>query len=123
MTPAASGIWRWENGNTMRFEPEGHLSPGTRYTVSLEKISLPARYKLARKTITYTTQPQAVHVGKEKFWVDPSQKGEHALSIPLTFIWPVNRAVMERNISITPVDGKSRLKLGFASSGMKRVML
>lgn len=112
MSPAAPGIWRWESGTSMRFEPEGHLKPGTRYTVSLEKTPLPTRYSLAARTVTYVTQTQAVHVGKETFWIDPSHKGQHVLSVPLRFIWPVNRAAMEKDIAMTPVDGKSGLSLG-----------
>ncbi len=112
MNPATPGIWRWESENTMRFEPEHHLDPATRHTISLEKTPLPDRYRLADKTVSYTTLPQAVHVGKERFWVDPSQKGQHAVSIPLSFIWPVNRAAVEKSIALMPVDAQSGLRFG-----------
>ena len=110
MTPAVRGVWRWLDGETMRFEPEARLAPNTAYAISLEKVQLPSRYNVA-KDILYRTQPQAVRIDKETLWIDPSAKGEHVLSVPVHFIWPVaQRAEMEKNITLAPQDAKSGLK-------------
>ncbi len=111
MTPPVAGVWRWTDDSTMEFTPKDHLSPNTRYTISLEKMPLPMRFTLKRQAV-YTTQPQAVCVGKETFWIDPSPKGAHAVSVPLRFIWPVGTQDMDARISISPSDPKSGLSLG-----------
>lgn len=111
MTPPVAGQWRWEHGSTMVFQSEKPLKPQTTYAISLDKVSLPSRYEVKRQ-VRYTTQPQAVRMGKETFWTDPSPKGANAVSIPLYFIWPVNPQSMEENIVLRPSDSKSGLSLG-----------
>ncbi|SCM70313.1 MG2 domain-containing protein [Desulfovibrio sp. 86] len=111
MTPAVPGQWRWSYGSTMSFLPEKPLSPQTTYSISLDKVPLPSRFEVNRQ-VRYTTQPQAVRIGKETFWIDPSPKGAHALSVPVHFMWPVNPQSMEGNISLRPSDAKSGLALG-----------
>lgn len=112
MSPAVPGVWRWEYGSAMRFFPENRLAPDTRYTISLEKVSLPGRFDFVKRTVTYTTQPQGAKIGKETLWIDPSPKGAHAISVPLSFIWPATPADVEKLISLTPTDAKSGLTLG-----------
>lgn len=111
LTPPAAGVWRWTDESTMEFTPKEALKPGTRYVISMEKMALPGRFVLKRQAV-YVTQPQAVRVGKETFWIDPSPKGAHAVSVPLRFIWPVTTQDMDNRISIGPSDPKSGLALG-----------
>ena len=111
MTPPVAGVWRWTDDSTMEFTPKEYLMPDTRYAISLEKMALPGRFSLKRQAV-YATQPQAVRVGKETFWIDPSPKGAHAVSVPLRFIWPVGTQDMDGRITITPSDAKSGLALG-----------
>lgn len=111
MTPPVAGVWRWIDDSTMEFTPKEHIAPDTRYAISLEKMSLPGRFSLKRQAL-YATQPQAVRVGKETFWIDPSPKGAHAVSVPLRFLWPVAAQDMDGRITIGPSDPKSGLALG-----------
>lgn len=111
MTPPVAGVWRWIDDATMEFTPKEHLAPDTRYAISLDKMSLPGRFSLKRQAV-YATQPQAVSVGKDTFWIDPSPKGAHAVSVPLRFIWPVTSQDMDARITIGPSDPKSGLALG-----------
>ena len=109
MTPRVEGTWRWTDDDVMTFTPaEGTLTPATRYTISLEDVSLPDRFSLNRQ-LSYTTLPQAVNVGKETFWIDPSSKGAHAVSVPLRFLWPVTTRDMDARIAIASGDTKSGL--------------
>ena len=111
MTPPVAGVWRWIDDATMEFTPKEHLAPDTRYAISLDKMSLPGRFSLKRQAV-YATQPQAVSVGKDTFWIDPSPKGAHAVSVPLRFIWPVTSQDMDARITLGPSDPKSGLALG-----------
>ena len=94
MTPQAEGEWRWQSSSALRFFPKKRLAPGTNYQVKLSGLSLSPRIVLANTTLGYTTQPQAVSASGETFWIDPSAKGSHAVSLPLQFIWPDRKSVV-----------------------------
>jgi len=111
MTPAVDGEWRWENDSSMRFHPKRHLAPGTTYSVSLENVPFPSRFALA-PTVAYTAQAQAAHIHKEKFWIDPSPKAAHVISVPVRFIWPVKPEDIEQRIALVPSDARSGLAFG-----------
>ena len=111
MTPHCAGTWRWTSGTSMRFYPKQHLAPNTLYTISLEHVALPSRYALGRN-ILYKTAPQAVHIAHETLWIDPSSKGQHAITVPMTFIWPINREQFESSVRCVNASGDSSLRLG-----------
>ncbi|MBQ7608100.1 MAG: hypothetical protein IJU76_09050 [Desulfovibrionaceae bacterium] len=110
MTPQVAGTWRWINETAMHFTPKTHLAPNTVYTISTERMTLPMRYALSRNCI-YRTPPQAVHIDHETLWIDPSEKGKHVLTVPLRFIWPINREFLEKNVHIVK-QTQSSLSLG-----------
>lgn len=113
--PPVPGYWHWTDWGPLRFTPEHMLTPGTRYQISLKDMPLPGRIKLSNSTLTYTTQPQAVLIGKETFWIDPSPQGKHAISLPVRFIWPIaDTSAMEQRMKATPADTGSGLTLGSA---------
>ena len=112
MNPNVPGKWSWRSSNQLHFTPEKSLEANTRYTVSLENVPLPSRIKMRSKTVVYVTQKQAANVGQETLWIDPSPKGQHAISIPVQFIWPVDPAAMESRIEFGPQDSKGGFALG-----------
>ena len=108
MRPAVPGVWRWQTPHLLRFHPETALKPATRYDISLADLPLPDAMRLRTAQLAYTTSPQAVRIGKETFWTDPSAGGRHAVSVPLHFIWPANPAQVEAGLrvaSATPGSG------------------
>ncbi len=115
MTPHTKGEWRWTSPTTVRFTPataSGALAPQTKYTIDLSNLPLPQRVQLSSLKVTYTTQPQAVNIGRERIWIDPSAEGKHGITIPLTFIWPANQQQAEKQITLAPADIDSGLRLG-----------
>ncbi|HBC69976.1 MAG TPA: hypothetical protein DCZ56_06480 [Sutterella sp.] len=108
MTPQAEGVWRWSSPTTLRFYPKTSLAPQTKYVVSLGALPMSDRLKVSRE-VSYVTQPQAVSIDKETLWIDPSRKAAHAISVPLRFIWPVNRTEMEKRIHLEPIAKSSGL--------------
>ena len=110
MSPAAEGTWRWDGSSSLTFRPKKTLAPGTTYKISLEAVELPARFNMAR-VVRYSTQPQAVNISRESLWIDPSSKNAHAISVPLSFIWPANRQQMQARIRLEPADKSSGLTL------------
>ena len=114
MTPQTPGEWRWISPSSIRFTPStasGALKPGTKYNVDISGLALPDRVQLSSQKFSYTTQPQAVSAGTQKIWIDPSAEARHGISIPLTFIWPVNPEAVEKQISLAPAY-ESGLRLG-----------
>ena len=113
MTPNVPGEWRWIGPQTMQFTPgaQAALEPATSYELDVREIPLPPRIRLKSTKLRYTTQPQAVWIGKENIWIDPSEDESHGLSIPLRFIWPVRAGELEQVLRLEPVRG-SGLRLG-----------
>lgn len=107
MSPPVPGVWRWINSTSMRFEPKKHLSPDTAYTISLTGVKLPSRFDLARD-IVYRSQCQAVSIGSETLWIDPSDQNAHVLSVPVEFVWPVDRKLWEQKIRLAPTSAELR---------------
>ena len=115
MTPHTQGEWRWISPSSVRFTPatkNGALAPQTKYTIDVSGLALPERVQLSGRKFTYTTQPQAVNIGKERVWIDPSSEGRHGITIPLTFIWPANPEKIEKQITLAPSNTDSGLRLG-----------
>ncbi len=115
MTPHTQGEWRWISTSSVRFTPatkNGALAPQTKYTIDVSGLALPERVQLSGQKFIYTTQPQAVHIGKERVWIDPSSEGRHGITIPLTFIWPANPEKIEKQITLAPANADSGLRLG-----------
>ena len=113
MTPHVPGEWRWTGPQTMQFTPapQAALRPATSYELDVREVPLPPRVQLKSSRIHYTTQPQAVWIGKENIWIDPSKDESHGLSIPLRFIWPVKAGELEQILRLEPARG-SGLRFG-----------
>ncbi len=112
MSPRVEGEWRWVESSMLRFYPKKHLAPGTRYQVKLSGLSLSPRIVLSNAAFGYDTQPQAVNASRETVLIDPSDKGMHAVSLPLQFIWPVNPADVERRFRVAADSPASGLAFG-----------
>ena len=110
MRPSVPGVWRWQAPHILRFHPDTALKPATRYDISLDALPLPAAMRLRATRISYTTSPQAVRIGKETFWTDPSAGGRHAVSVPLYFIWPADPARIEAGIRVGSASPGSGLR-------------
>ncbi len=113
LTPATPGEWRWENDFTMRFTPAGNagcLAPDTAYKVDVSDVPLSPRIRLAAKSVSVRTQPQAASPGREHIWVDPSPAATHGVSVPVNFIWPVaNTQAMEKQLHLAAESAGLRL--------------
>lgn len=110
LKPEVRGQWTWENGTYMRFLPEEPLQPSTRYTVDFSALSLPAHVRLAATSLILDSLPQAVSSSPEKLWIDPSPKGAHALSLNLSFLYPVNPQDMAAKIRLKSLDPAAGLR-------------
>lgn len=109
LKPEVRGQWTWENGSHMRFTPEEPLQPNTRYTVDFSAVSLPSYVRVPATTLSLLSLPQAVRNSTEKLWIDPSPKGAHALSLNLTFMYPVDPVAMTAKIALKSLNSASGL--------------
>lgn len=102
MEPAMPGVWRWSYGDMLSFVPEKPWPADVEYTVSLEKLPLPARAVLGGKAVRVATPKLAALAEKGEVWVDPRSNGERAVSFVLRFTSPPNRLVVEKNLTLVP---------------------
>ena len=49
MTPKENGVWRWISESSLKFIPEKHLTPNTRYTISLANVEMSTRIQAAKQ--------------------------------------------------------------------------
>ena len=76
LSPDIPGEWRWSGGDTMEFRPKNPWPESTAYTLSLAKLPLPSRMKLASPSLTFSTPPLAVLEMDGRLWIDPDLNGE-----------------------------------------------
>ncbi len=122
------GRWTWSSSNSLRFEPSGEpggipditgkLTPSgrwksaTEYTANLQNLVLPPRVELLNLQTSVETLPLCTRSGTGEMWIDPSDKGEHAISFALEFTAPVEahqRTLLE---IVTPTTESKGLELG-----------
>lgn len=110
MTPAVRGEWRWEDASTLQFVPETPWKPGTTHTVELGGMPLPARARLDTQKLTFTTLPLAAVIDPGEVWIDPSVRGQRAVSFEMRFTSPPDKPTIEKNLRLT--SGANDLVLG-----------
>lgn len=110
MTPVVKGEWRWEDASTLHFIPESPWKPGTAHTVELGGMPLPARARLDRQKLSFTTLPLAAESQPGEIWIDPSMTGQRAVSFEMRFTAPPDKTTIERGIHLT--SGAKDLALG-----------
>lgn len=109
ISPAMPGVWRWNYGSGLTFIPEKPWPADTEYTISLEKLSLPARAELGVKSVRVSTPKLAAFAEKGDVWIDPRSDGERAVSFVLRFTSPPVRSVVEKSLTLAPENASLAL--------------
>lgn len=91
LTPHADGHWEWQSPVTLVFWPENgtSLKPDTIYKADLSRLEKPGFVALNTARAECRTPPLSVTLLESRFWVDPSPKGVHRLTMSLAFNFPV----------------------------------
>ena len=109
LSPDIPGDWRWEGDSAFVFRPKEPWPENTAFTISLSESFLPARAKLSRTRLSFSTPPLAVLRMEGALWVDPDLAGERAVSFDISFTTPPDRSMIERDAVISVSDKALRL--------------
>ena len=104
LSPDIPGEWRWSGGDTMEFRPKNPWPESTAYTLSLAKLPLPSRMKLASPSLTFSTPPLAVLEMDGRLWIDPDLNGERAVSFDVRFTTQPDRQTVQRDAALKVSD-------------------
>lgn len=104
LSPDIPGEWRWSGGDTMEFRPKNPWPESTAYTLSLAKLPLPSRMKLASPSLSFSTPPLAVLEMDGQLWIDPDLNGERAVSFDARFTTPPDRQTVQRDAALKVSD-------------------
>ena len=104
LSPDIPGEWRWSGGDTMEFRPKNPWPESTAYTLSLAKLPLPSRMKLASPSLSFSTPPLAVLEMDGRLWIDPDLNGERAVSFDVRFTTPPDRQTVQRDAALKVSD-------------------
>lgn len=104
LSPDIPGEWRWSGGDTMEFRPKNPWPESTAYTLSLAKLPLPSRMKLASPSLSFSTPPLAVLEMDGRLWIDPDLNGERAVSFDVRFTTQPDRQTVQRDAALKVSD-------------------
>ncbi len=94
------GRWTWTRTNRLRFYPEESWKSGTDYVANISKLEIPSRVQLSTKQVHFRSIPRCASIDNGKVWIDPSAKGDHAISFSMRFTESLSdstrRAIMQQ---------------------------
>jgi uncharacterized repeat protein (TIGR01451 family) len=103
--PKMKGKWSWTDGSTLVFEPTENWPADTKFQVRLapELFSKHARIETLVKT--FHTAPFTVAISDMTFYVSPKDPATKQITATLTFSHPVDRASLEKNLTLAMESG------------------
>lgn len=104
LVPHAPGYWQWQDSRTLVFVPENGASirPDTAYSVDISSLPRPQSLILDKTRLSCRTSPLAAKLGAMDFYVDPSSRGDHRLTLALEFNYPVPVRALRPELKLPP---------------------
>ncbi|MEJ2610211.1 MAG: MG2 domain-containing protein [Candidatus Thiodiazotropha sp.] len=116
LQPALAGEWRWQDDQTLVFNPEEDWPAGQTYLVHLSKSLFRDGAKLKDESVSFTTPPFNAEIVQFELYQEPGGTSREREGVAtLSFSHPVDKASLEAKLSAqlieTPVDeGKLKLR-------------
>jgi uncharacterized protein YfaS (alpha-2-macroglobulin family) len=110
LSPKMEGRWTWQEGNQLTFEPTEIWPAGTAFRVTLapDLFSRHARFETLTKD--FKTAPFSVAISEPTFYVNPKDPATKQITATLTFSHPVDRASLEKNVTLEMESGEQVFK-------------
>jgi len=106
LSPKVDGKWTWTDGTKLVFEPTVVWPAGTTFRVKLAPGLFSKHAHLESLTKEFRTAPLTVAISDMLFYVDPKDPTTKQITAMLTFSHPVDRASLEKNISLAMESGE-----------------
>lgn len=113
LTPPMAGAWRWQDGNTLQFEPQQDWPPGRQYSVTFAPEVFAPQVALTQPSAVFTTAPLSITLKDFRFYQDPVDKQVRKTVATLVFSHPVDTESLDQHLSLaarpsgTGVDTKA----------------
>ncbi len=105
LDPAIPGKWTWPDGSTLQFQPDGHWSPGTKLTASLNPAALAKDIELDKKTISVTTPPLVAELKEFSFYNSPKDATVYQVVSELNLSHPVSLDALQDKLRMEVIGG------------------
>lgn len=105
LKPAFAGKWKWRDGGTLVFEPEGHWPPGVEVEVAIRELELAQDVVLDRRKVTVRTAPMAAAWSDVSFYNSPVDPAVFQVVGELRVSHPVGLDVLQRQLRMDVVGG------------------
>ncbi|MCE0482755.1 MAG: Ig-like domain-containing protein, partial [Methylacidiphilales bacterium] len=106
LTPRIKGVWSWSNGSQLLFVPTEDWPADTKFRVDLDRSLFTSHARLETLTKEFHTQPFTVAITEPLFYVNPKNTEVKQITATLTFSHPVNRAALEKNLTLAMESGE-----------------
>jgi uncharacterized protein YfaS (alpha-2-macroglobulin family) len=101
ITPQIGGTWRWVDDAELLFETAEHWIIGQKYTVSFLDGFFADHVKVD-KNFSFTMGDFKLEAGGGEFYIDPEDENIKRVLLTVRTNYPMNSALLEKNISIEP---------------------
>ncbi len=97
-TPVLNGKWRWEDENTLLFEPAADWPAARTYNLRFAPVLFTPETHLVAEAVDFSTPGFEVSLADFTFYQDPVDKSQRKTVATFRFSHPVDAASFERNL-------------------------
>ena len=110
LTPNLAGKWTWQEGNQLEFEPTEIWPAVTTFHIKLAPELFSRQSKIETLDKEFHTVPFTVAISDAAYYVNPKDPAIKQITATLTFSHPVDRASLEKNLSLAMESGEQVFK-------------
>jgi alpha-2-macroglobulin len=117
LSPKIGGKWTWEQGNQLVFEPTENWPAATTFRIKLAPELFSKHAQIETLTKEFCTAPFTVAISEPSFYVNPKDPATKQITATLTFSHPVDRASLEKNLTLAMESGEQVFKDAPSTTG------
>src|ERR1700677_1333117 len=115
--PAMKGAWAWQDGQTLIFTPTQDWPTATRFRIQLAPELFSPHACIETYAKDFRTAPLQVAISDLLFYVDPKDAATKQITATLTFSQPVDRASLEKNVTLAMESGANIFQDASSANG------
>lgn len=101
LEPGLAGEWRWQDANTLRFQPDEDWPAGQAYEVALKPSLFAEGVRLAEDRPGFATPDIEASLKKLELYQNPEEPTEHRVVASLRFTHAVDKSSLRDNLDLT----------------------
>jgi uncharacterized repeat protein (TIGR01451 family) len=117
LTPKMAGKWTWEEGNQLVFEPTENWPAAKTFRIKLAPELFSRHARIETLTKEFSTAPFTVAISDALFYINPKDPSVKQVTATLTFSHAVDRASLQKNLSLAMEHGEQVFAGGASDTG------